>query len=220
MKNIVLFGSSGHAKVVADIVEQEGLYKIVGLIDPNQPSDGEFFGYKILGSDDELPLLIKKHCIGGGIIGVGDNWVRYLIAQNILNLVPDFYFIKAIHPGAQIASRVTLKRGAVVAAGAVINSGSEIGEFCVINTHSSVDHDNIFEDYSSIMPNAATAGNVRVGAFSLLGMGASILQKVQIGTHTVIGAGSVVLKSTGDCSVVTGSPAKVKKTRNKGDTYL
>jgi sugar O-acyltransferase (sialic acid O-acetyltransferase NeuD family) len=220
MNNIVLFGSAGHAKVVADIVEQVGLYKIVGLIDQNQPAGAEFFGYKILGSDDELPLLIEKHHIEGGIIGVGDNWVRYLIAQNILNLVPDFYFIKAVHPAAQIASRVTLKRGAVVAAGAVINSGSEIGEFCLINTQSSVDHDNIFEDYSCVMPNAATAGHVRVGAFSVLGMGASILQRVQIGTHTVIGAGSVVLKSVGDYSVVIGSPAKVKKTRNKGDAYL
>jgi sugar O-acyltransferase (sialic acid O-acetyltransferase NeuD family) len=220
MKDIVLFGTSGHAKVVADIVEQEGLYKIVGLIDPNQPSGVEFFGYKTLGSDDELLPLIKKHQVEGGIIGVGDNWVRYLTAQNILNLIPDFYFIKAVHPAAQIASRVTLKRGAVVAAGAVINSGSEIGEFCLINTQSSVDHDNIFEDYSSIMVNAATGGNVRAGAFSVLGMGASILPNVQIGTHTVIGAGSVVLKSVGDCLVVTGSPAEVKKTRRKGDAYL
>tara|TARA_B100001971_G_C18088902_1_gene482405 strand:- start:145 stop:798 length:654 start_codon:yes stop_codon:yes gene_type:complete len=215
MNNIVLFGSAGHAKVVADIVEQEGLYKIAGLIDPNRPTGAEFFGYKILGSDDELPLLIKKHHIEGGVIGIGDNWVRYLTAQNILNLVPDFCFIKAVHPAAQIASRVTLKRGTIVAAGAVINSGSEIGEFCLINTLSSVDHDNMFEDYSSIMPNAATAGHVRVGAFSLLGMGASILQKVHIGKHTVVGAGSVMLKSAGDYSVVIGSPAKVRKTRDK-----
>ena len=48
MNNIVLFGSAGHAKVVADIVEQEGLYKIAGLIDPNQPPGAEFFGYKTL----------------------------------------------------------------------------------------------------------------------------------------------------------------------------
>ena len=105
-------------------------------------------------------------------------------------------------------------------AGAVINSGSEVGEFCIINTQSSIDHDNIFEDYSSIMPNAGTGGNVRVGMFSVLGMGVSILQKVQIGAHSVIGAGSVVLKDVSDNSVVYGSPARWQKPRKVGEPYL
>ena len=220
MKNIVLFGSAGHAKVIADIVEHEGLYKILGLIDMNQPLGTECFGYDVLGSDDKLPQLTKERNIEGGIICIGDNWVRHLIAQKILKLIPDFHFVKAVHPKAQIARQVNLKRGTVVMAGASINSGSEIGEFCIVNTNSSVDHDNIFADFSSILPNAATAGNVRVGAFSVLGMGASILHKVQIGTHTVIGAGSIVLKDADNYSVVIGSPAKVKRARKMGEPYL
>jgi sugar O-acyltransferase (sialic acid O-acetyltransferase NeuD family) len=220
MKNIVLFGSGGHAKVIADIIEKEKLCHILGLIDPNQTLGAECFGYPVLGSDDQLSHLIKKHNIDGGVIAVGDNWVRYLVAQTILNLVPNFHFVNAIHPSAQIACRVTLKRGTVVMPGAVINSGSEIGEFCIINTNSSIDHDNVFENYSSIMPNAATGGGVRVGEFSALGMGASILQAVHIGTHTVIGAGAVLLENADDYSVVIGSPAKAKKTRKRGDTYL
>jgi sugar O-acyltransferase (sialic acid O-acetyltransferase NeuD family) len=220
MKNIVLFGSSGHAKVIADIVEKEGLYKILGLIDINQPLGAECFGYEILGTDDDLALLIKKHDIQGGIIGVGDNWVRHLIAKKVFGLIPDFYFAKAVHPKSHIARQVNLKRGTVVMAGASINSGSEIGEFCIVNTNASVDHDNTFSDYSSILPNATTGGNVRVGSFSVLGMGTSILQEVRIGSHTVIGAGSVVLKDADDYSVLIGSPAKKKRTRKKGESYL
>ena len=220
MKNIVLLGSSGHAKVIADIIEQEGLYKILGLIDMNHPSGAKCFGHEILGSDDELPQLIEKHGVEGGIICVGDNWTRYLIAQKIFKLIPDFYFVKAVHPAARIARQVSLKRGTVVMAGAVINSGSEIGEFCIINTQSSIDHDNVFGNYSSIMPNAATGGNVRVGEFSALGMGSSILQNIHIGANSVIGAGSVVLKDVSDHSVVYGSPAKWQKTRKSGEPYL
>ena len=33
MDNIVVIGSSGHAKVIIDIVEQEGRYRITGLLD-------------------------------------------------------------------------------------------------------------------------------------------------------------------------------------------
>ena len=220
MKNIVLFGSSGHAKVIADIIEKEGLYNILGLININQPTGTNCFGYEVLGSDDDLIGLIKKHVIEGGIIAVGDNWIRHLIAKNILKLIPDFNFVKAVHPAAQIASQVILKRGTVVMAGAVINSGSEIGEFCIVNTKSSIDHDNVFADYSSIMPNAATGGNVRVGEFSALGMGTSILHQVQIGKHSVIGAGSIVLENVSDHSVIYGSPARLQKTRKVGEPYL
>lgn len=220
MKNIVLFGSGGHAKVIADIIEKGELFQILGLVDSNQVLGTVCFGYPVLGSDDEISDLIKKHKIEGGVIAVGDNWARYLITQNILKMVPDFHFIKAIHPSAQIAGQVNIKRGTVVMPGAVINSCTEIGEFCIINTNSSVDHDNIFGSYSSIMPNAATGGGVRIGEFSVLGMGASVIQETRIGEHTVIGAGSVLLESIGDYSVVVGSPAKVIKKRKKGDAYL
>ena len=33
MDNIIIIGSSGHAKVIIDIVQQEGKYNIVGLVD-------------------------------------------------------------------------------------------------------------------------------------------------------------------------------------------
>ena len=220
MKNIVLFGSGGHAKVIADIIEKEKLFQILGLIDPNRELGMECFGYPVLGSEDELPDLIKKHDIGGGIVAIGDNWARYLIVQNILKMIPDFHFIKAIHPSAQIAGKVTINRGTVVMPGVVINSDTEIGAFCIINTNSSLDHDNVFGNYSSIMPNAATGGGVRVGEFSVLGMGSSALQEISIGTHTVIGAGSVLLESIGDNSFVIGIPGKVIKIRDKGDAYL
>ena len=92
MKKIVLFGSGGHAKVIVDIIEKEGLYKILGFIDPNRPLGAEFVGYPVLGSDNEMLDLIKTHSIDGGIIAIGDNWARYLIVQNILKFIPDFHF--------------------------------------------------------------------------------------------------------------------------------
>jgi len=220
MKNIVLFGSGGHAKVIADIFEKEKLSKVLGLIDSNREIGMDCFGYNVLGSFDDLPSLIKKYRIDGGVVAVGDNWRRYLMVQKILKMIPNFNFVKAIHPSAQIAGQVILQKGTVVMPGAVINSSTDIGEFCIINTNTSIDHDNIFENYSSIMPNAATGGNVRVGEFSALGMGANVLQKIQIGTHTVIGAGSVVMENADDYSVIIGTPAKVIKTREKGDAYL
>jgi FlaA1/EpsC-like NDP-sugar epimerase len=49
-ENIFLFGASGHAKVVADIVEREGRYAIAFLADDAESLTGsEMFGYPVIG---------------------------------------------------------------------------------------------------------------------------------------------------------------------------
>ncbi len=68
MNNIIIFGASGHAKVVIDIVEKERKYKIAGIVEKiNSYECHDIFGYKILGTDEDVPTLISKHSIVGGI---------------------------------------------------------------------------------------------------------------------------------------------------------
>ena len=52
-----------------------------------------------------------------------------------------------------------------------------------------------------------------IGDRSLIGMGAVILDGTKIGNDFIIGAGSLVTKNTviPDCSLVMGSPAKIKR---------
>ncbi|MEY8214236.1 MAG: hypothetical protein RPR97_07095 [Colwellia sp.] len=57
MEDIIIIGSSGHAKVVIDVVQQEGKYHIVGLIDRFRKIDEETLGYKVLGKEEDLPEL-------------------------------------------------------------------------------------------------------------------------------------------------------------------
>ena len=63
-------------------------------------------------------------------------------------------------------------------------------------------------------------GNVTMGKFTAISIGATVVNNVNIGKHTVIGAGALVTKDVGDFQVAYGSPAKLIKKRNKGDSYL
>jgi len=81
--NIVVIGSSGHAKVVIDIIEKEDKYSIVGLIDTFKEIGETSFGYRILGSEQSLPKLFQSYNLCGGFIAIGDNWQRYLMAKKI-----------------------------------------------------------------------------------------------------------------------------------------
>lgn len=219
-ENIVVIGASGHAKVVMDVIEREGHFHILGWVDTFKPAGEVIFGYRVLGGEDSLPALMKNEGVAGGLIAIGDNWKRHLMAERIRTLAPNFDFIRAVHPSAQIGRGATIGRGAVVMAGAVVNSDSAVGEFCIVNTKASLDHDSVMEDFSSLAPNAATGGNVRVGAFSAISLGANVLHGRTIGAHSVIGAGALVLDDIPDHCVVYGAPARVVRKRAEGESYL
>lgn len=215
---IVIIGSGGHAKVVADILEKQNQVKIVGFIDDNKPRGTFEYGYEVIG--DQSYLVQNLHLFDGGIVAIGDNWIRSKVVANVIRHIPDFHFITAVHPSAIIARGVQLGLGTVVMAAAVINSDTVIGNHCIINTSSSVDHDCIFGDFVNLAPGAATGGNVKIGDYTTLSLGANIIHSIQIGEHTVIGAGSNVVTDIGSLQVAYGSPAKVVRQRQQGEKYL
>ncbi len=218
--HIVVIGASGHAKVVIDVIEKEGKYHIVGLIDSLKPLDETVFGYKVLGAEDKLAALVASGDVHGGLIAIGDNWKRYLVAEKVKSLIPQFKFISTIHPSAQVGRGVTVGDGSVLMAGAIVNSDSHIGNFCILNTKASLDHDGVMEDFSSLAPNATTGGKVVIGAFSAVSLGAGIIHGIKIGEHSVLGAGALAVDDIPHHSVAYGTPAKVIRKRLEGDKYL
>jgi len=219
-KNIVVIGASGHAKVVIDIIERENKYNIVGLIDSYKPKETKIFDYKVLGTEEELPILIKKLNCNAGIIAIGDNWIRKLVYNKIIKLVPNFKFIIAIHPNSIIGKNVTIGKGTVIMPGVIVNSDSKIDNFCILNTKASLDHDCYLKMFSSLAPNATVGGNVTIGSYSAICLGANVIQDITIGNHSIIGAGALVNKNVKDYEMVYGVPAKVIRTINKGEKYL
>lgn len=219
-KRIVVIGASEHAKVVLDVIEREGKYAVLGLIDTYKPAGGTLFGYPMLGTEETMLAMFKRAEIVGGIVTIGDNWIRHRMVEKVKLLAPDFEFISAIHPSAQIAGRVTIGRGTVLMAGTVVNSDSTIGDHCILNTKSSLDHDCVLGDYSSLAPGVTTGGVVRIGAFSAISLGANIIHGRTIGGHTVIGAGALVLDDVPSHCVAYGVPAKIVRARNEGEKYL
>ena len=220
MDRIFVVGCSGHAGVVIDIIEKQGIYAIAGLIDTYVPAGAEAFGYRVLGTERDLPRLMAEHGVGAGVIAIGDNATRHRVAEAIGEVAPEFGFVAAIHPSAQIARGVSIGPGTVVMAGAVINTNARIGAHCIVNTSASVDHDNVLERYSSVGPRATTGGNVRLGEFSALALGASVIHGRSIGAHSVVGATATVLRDIPAAVVAYGTPARVIRDRKPGEKYL
>jgi len=141
MKRIVLIGGGNQAHYTADIINKEGKYNIVGIIDSIHEIGSDRFGYKVLGRQENLEKLIYEYDIEGGVISIGDNWIRYHVYNQIKELVPNFNFVNAIHPSVIIGENVKIGKGVVMMAGCIINPKSKIGNFTFFATGAQVEHD-------------------------------------------------------------------------------
>jgi sugar O-acyltransferase (sialic acid O-acetyltransferase NeuD family) len=220
MKNLVLIGGGNQAHYTIDIIEKENKYKIVGIIDSVHEIGCERFGYKIIGRQENIKQLIKEFNIDVGIISIGDNWSRYLVYNKIIEQVPSFEFVNAIHPSVIIGNNVKLGNGIVAMAGCIFNPKSVIEDFTFFATGAQVEHDCFIDKFSSISAGSITGGYVKIGKFSAITLGVTIMDRVEIGENTVVGSGSLVVKSLPNNVLVYGNPAKIIRERKKGEKFL
>lgn len=204
---VLIWGASGHALVVSDILQACG-GQVVGFIDDVNPSrqGASFCGATVLGGRDKLdPLLASgvRHIL----IAIGDCAVRLSLAE--IALGKGFQLATAVHPKAVISESASIGPGSVVAAGALINPGARIGANVIVNTGAGIDHECRIEEGAHIGPGARLGGRVTVGRGAWVGIGAIIKDGITVGSRSIVGAGAVVLNPVPDDVVVYGVPAKV-----------
>ena len=156
----------------------------------------------------------------GGLITIGDNWGRYYVAEEIKKRVPNFNFVNGIHPSVIIGKNVKIGCGIIAMAGCIFNPASHIGDFTFFATGAQVEHNCYIDDFASISAGSVTGGYVKLGKYSAIALGVTILDRIEIGENTVVGSGSLVLKNLPSDVLAYGNPAKIIKTRQKGKKFL
>jgi len=197
MTTINLFGASGHAKVIIDIIMAQG--DEVGCLYDDNPHCIDIQGKPVYKAG-------ATKVAGPMIISIGSCRVRKFIAERY-----DMEYATAIHPKSIISDLATIGVGTVVMPGAIINADVKIGCHCIINTKASVDHECRIGDFVHIAPGATLSGNVEVGECSWIGVGACVKQGIKIGKNCMIGAGAVVVKDIPDNSTAYGNPCIIRK---------
>jgi sugar O-acyltransferase (sialic acid O-acetyltransferase NeuD family) len=220
MKNLVLIGGGNQAHYTIDIIEREKKYNIIGIIDSIHDIGNYRFGYKIIGRQENLVELISEYNIEVGVISIGDNWSRYYVYNTIIEQVQNFEFVNAIHPSVVIGNNVELGIGIVAMAGCIFNPKSVIGDFTFFATGAQIEHDCFIDKFSSISAGSIMGGHTKIGKFSAITLGVTIVDRVEIGENTVIGSGSLVVRSLPGNVLAYGNPAKIIRKREEGEKFL
>lgn len=203
-KEVVIIGASGHAKVIAEMVELNK-DRIIGFLDddPILYNKEIYENKKVIGTLADIEKY-KEYCF---VIGIGNNAIRRKIALH--NNGVRWYTI--VNPTSIISKDVEIGEGTVIMSGTIINIGTKIGRHCIINTGAIVEHDNVLEDYVHISPNATLCGTVKIGEAAHIGAGATVKNNINIVGNSTIGAGAVVVKNIEKEGTYVGIPAKKKE---------
>lgn len=205
MKKVAIVGASGHGKVVADLAELCG-FEVVFFDDayPNKTIIGD---WRIIGTSADLQVCADSYPLA--VVAIGNNKVRVKLAGQLANA--GIELVTLIHPSAVISRYASIGKGTVIFANAVVNAFATVEDNVIINTSAVVEHDCVVASGGHLSPNAAIAGGVVVEQCSWIGIGAVARQLVRIGSNTVIGANSTVIKDMPKDVTAVGSPAKVIK---------
>lgn len=204
---VFIFGASGHAKSVIDVIERQELYRIVSIFDDNAARHGQpFFGYMVEGGRDSLLRAYDEKNASACIVAIGDNSIRSAIVSWLTE--NGIARVTAIHPTAQLGRGAVIGQGSVMMAGSIVNPDAIVGADVIINTGASVDHDCVIGDGVHISPGCRLCGHVKVGNGTFIGVGSMVIPGVTIGSNVVIGAGSVVLQDIPSGKRVAGVPCR------------
>lgn len=133
-----------------------------------------------------------------------------------------------IAPGAHLIGDISIGKESTIWFNSVLRGDEDsitIGEKCSIQDNSTI---HLFEGCPVVIEDEVTVGHnvilhgCKIGKRSIIGMGSTILDNVEIGEECIIGANTLISsgKSIPPRSLVIGSPGKVVRRLNDKDLEL
>jgi len=191
MDEILLIGAGGHARACIDVIDQQGKYKIAGLIQKDNTADKYNLGYPIIGTDEDLPKLSKDYNYALITVGqIKSPEARKRLYDLLIGMGFKLPVIKS--PLSYVSKHVEIGEGTIIMHGAIVNASARVGRNCIINSKSLIEHDAVIGDHCHVSTGAIINGEVKVGDGTFIGSGALTRHSISIGNNCVIGAGAVL----------------------------
>lgn len=208
MEKIAIIGAGGFGREVKMLIDhinhKERKYEFIGYFDDSIEKETLVNQHRVLGKVKEINAIREKLNI---VVAIGAPMVKKAIIKKINN--PYVQFPTLIHPSVWLGEEdVKIGKGCIICAGTIITCNIELKDFVILNLMCTVGHDTIINSFSSFMPSVNISGEVKINDCVYVGTGVKIINQIEVGEATIIGAGAVVSKSLPAKCTAVGIPAK------------
>jgi len=213
---VLILGGSGIGMIAAYIFKQQAEVgdELLGFLNDNE-KPGTWIGkhqfkVPVLGRSEDVREHLKRDretYFFVAYVGIPDRKKQVDFIKSLE--IPDDRLVGCVDRTASIPQgAVGLGRGCLIGPHAQLGPDVTIGKCVHVLGHAFVGHDTIVHDYVTLANNAAIGANNDVGEGVFVGTNAATKEYVRLGRYSVVGMGAVVLKSTEYRQVVVGNPAR------------
>ena len=214
--SLVIFGAGGLGREVLLLVQQlnevQPSWQVRGFYDDHTPTTPTVAGLPYLGSSTDLNATTEPLAVA---VAVGSPAGRAAVVARLTSA--QLSFPSLVHPGVALRprQRVSLGEGCIIQQGCILTCDIVLGRFVLLNLGCTVGHDAGLADFCSLMPHANVSGAARLAAGVYLGTNATVIQGVQVGENTIVGAGAVAVRDLPANVTAVGVPAKELRMKNE-----
>jgi len=194
MSMLIIIGIGGHSRVVARIAKETNKWNKIIFIDEKTNSLSE-------GTTNDCKKFINEDFF----VAIGNIKKR----KEIFNLLKkDSFILPAIISKNSLVYSDKIGNGSIVMDGVFINNDVTIGESVVINNYSLIEHDCYISNFVNISPKVSIAGSTKIGEETFIGLNSTLSNNLNITSHVIVGASSVVTHSVSSPGTYVGQPIR------------
>ena len=162
--NYVLWGSAGHAKVLASIIALRG-GRVVALFDNNPDAISALAGVPLFVGKNGFARWIESepnYCELYGLAAIGGTRGSDRLAVHEWFQAHGIRVESLVHPLASVCQTASLGAGTQVLALALVAAGAHLGKGCIINHRAVADHECVLGNGVHLAPGATLCGCVKL----------------------------------------------------------
>lgn len=187
MSKLLIIGSGGFGREVANVALHLGFWSGVYFIDDAKPINTTINGIKVIGSTKSL-----TDYKGDVFVALGNIQARYEIVQD-LKIIGGISFPNIVHPSCvwKFNNLNNLGQGNYIGEGVLGTVNISIGNFNLINIGCLISHDTVINSFCNLMHGVKITSGAKLHNFINVGAGASIITSGHIESASEIKANAV-----------------------------
>lgn len=212
-RELIVIGAGGGSRELIGFLPEinaalpaRSRWDVRGVLDDDDALAGErVAGVPVVGPLASLAEYASAWVVIG-IAGSRDVSIRRRILERLA--VPADRLATLIHPRAYVSYNATVGPGCVVYPHVAVGPDAVLGGNSVVYFNTVIHHDSVVGRHSMLCAGVHVAGGVTMGACVYAGIACTVRDGVRIGAGSLIGMGAVVTRDVADGQTVCGVPAR------------